>query len=29
MAYLEEKTDREIFNEMGELGLIGTTLPEE
>ena len=22
-AYLEEKTDREIFNEMGELGLIG------
>src|SRR5947207_11585454 len=28
-AYLEEKTDREIFNEMGELGLIGTTLPEE
>src|SRR5271169_5537181 len=28
-AYLEEKTDREIFNEMGELGLIGVTLPEE
>src|ERR1700716_1928029 len=27
-AYLEEKTDREIFNEMGELGLIGITLPE-
>ena len=26
-AYLEEKTDREIFNEMGELGLIGVTLP--
>ena len=25
-AYLEEKTDREIFNEMGELGLIGVTL---
>ena len=24
-AYLEEKTDREIFNEMGELGLIGIT----
>ncbi|MBB4264252.1 alkylation response protein AidB-like acyl-CoA dehydrogenase [Bradyrhizobium sp. CIR3A] len=23
-AYLEEKTDREIFNEMGELGLIGS-----
>ncbi len=22
-AYLEEKTDRTIFNEMGELGLIG------
>ena len=28
-AYLEEKTDREIFSEMGELGLIGVTLPEE
>ena len=28
-AYLEEKTDREIFNEMGELGLIGVTLPEQ
>ena len=28
-AYLEEKTDREIFNEMGELGLIGITLTEE
>ena len=28
-AYLEEKTDRDIFNEMGELGLIGITLPEE
>ena len=28
-AYLEEKTDREIFREMGELGLIGVTLPEE
>ena len=28
-AYLEEKTDRAIFNEMGELGLIGVTLPEE
>ncbi len=26
-AYAEEKTDREIFNEMGELGLIGVTLP--
>src|SRR3954465_11143337 len=28
-AYLEEKHDREIFNEMGELGLIGIALPEE
>ena len=28
-AYLEEKTDREIFNEMGSLGLIGITLPED
>lgn len=28
-AYLEEKTDRAIFNEMGELGLLGVTLPEE
>src|SRR5260370_35336376 len=28
-AYLEEKTDRDIFREMGELGLIGVTLPEE
>src|SRR5687768_5640276 len=28
-AYQEEKTDREIFNEMGELGLNGITLPEE
>src|ERR1700748_1864620 len=28
-AYLEEKTDREIFNEIGELGPIGTTLQEE
>ena len=28
-AYLEEKTDRAIFNEMGELGFIGITLPEE
>ena len=28
-AYLDEKTDREIFNEMGELGLLGVTLPEE
>ncbi len=28
-AYLEEKTDREIFNEMGALGLIGVTFPED
>ncbi len=28
-AYLNEKTDRDIFREMGELGLIGLTLPEE
>jgi glutaryl-CoA dehydrogenase len=28
-AYLNEHTDREIFNEMGALGLIGVTLPEE
>ena len=28
-AYLEEKTDREIFNEMGALGLLGVTVPEE
>ncbi|MDJ1159527.1 acyl-CoA dehydrogenase [Chelatococcus sp. SYSU_G07232] len=28
-AYREEKTDRTIFNEMGELGLLGVTLPEE
>ena len=28
-AYLNEHTDREIFNEMGELGLIGITLPED
>ncbi|WP_029058209.1 acyl-CoA dehydrogenase [Stappia stellulata] len=27
-AYADERTDREIFNEMGELGLIGVTLPE-
>ncbi|MEO1694235.1 MAG: acyl-CoA dehydrogenase [Pseudomonadota bacterium] len=27
-AYLEERTDREIFNEMGELGLLGVTVPE-
>src|SRR4028119_1508677 len=28
-AYREEKTDRSIFNGMGELGLLGVTLPEE
>jgi glutaryl-CoA dehydrogenase len=28
-AYAEEKTDRAIFNEMGELGLLGVTLPED
>jgi glutaryl-CoA dehydrogenase len=28
-AYATEKTDRSIFNEMGELGLLGVTLPEE
>jgi alkylation response protein AidB-like acyl-CoA dehydrogenase len=26
-AYLNEQTDRAIFNEMGELGLLGITLP--
>ncbi len=28
-AYLNEKTDRAIFNEMGELGLLGSTVAEE
>ncbi len=28
-AYAEEETDRAIFNEMGELGLLGSTLPEQ
>src|SRR3954447_7717680 len=28
-AYREEKTDRAIFTEMGELGLLGVTLPAE
>ncbi|NDV98634.1 acyl-CoA dehydrogenase [Salipiger sp. PrR002] len=27
-AYLEEHTDPEIFREMGELGLLGSTIPE-
>jgi len=28
-AFREERTDRAIFSEMGELGLLGVTLPEE
>src|SRR5215204_7145806 len=28
-AYRDERFDREIFNEMGELGLLGPTIPEE
>jgi glutaryl-CoA dehydrogenase len=28
-AYLQEKTDPAIFREMGELGLLGVTVPEE
>ena len=28
-AYLEEKTDREIFREYGALGFLGVTLPAE
>jgi glutaryl-CoA dehydrogenase len=28
-AYLEEKTDPEIFREMGQSGLLGVTIPEE
>ena len=28
-AYLNEHTDREIFNEMGQLGLLGVTVPEK
>src|SRR5262245_44642339 len=28
-AYLNEKTDRDIFGEMGALGLLGVTLPEQ
>src|SRR5579863_7816149 len=27
-AYLQEKTDPEIFREMGALGLLGMTIPE-
>ena len=29
IAYREERFDREIVNEMGELGLLGATIPEE
>jgi len=28
-SYLEEKTDPEIFREMGSLGLLGVTIPEQ
>src|SRR3954454_19256145 len=28
-AYAQEKTDRAIFDEMGELGFLGVTIPEE
>ncbi len=28
-AFREERTDPEIFREMGDLGLLGTTIPEE
>ncbi len=28
-AYAQEKTDPEIFREMGSMGLLGTTIPEE
>ena len=28
-AFREEKTDRSVFDEMGELGLLGVTVPEE
>jgi len=28
-AYAEERFDREIMTEMGELGFLGPTLPEE
>ena len=28
-AYAEEKTDTTIFREMGDMGLLGTTIPEE
>jgi glutaryl-CoA dehydrogenase len=28
-AFLDEKTDKEIFKEMGQLGLLGITIPEK
>ena len=28
-AFLEERTDKEIFREMGQLGLLGITIPEK
>ena len=28
-AFRNEHTDRTIFNEMGDLGLLGVTIPEE
>jgi glutaryl-CoA dehydrogenase len=28
-AFVEEKTDPDIFREMGAMGLLGTTIPEE
>ena len=28
-AFLDEKTDKEIFKEMGDLGLLGITIPEK
>ena len=28
-AFLDEKTDKDIFKEMGELGLLGITIPEK
>jgi glutaryl-CoA dehydrogenase len=28
-AYMQEKTDRAVFDEMGALGLLGVTLPEQ
>ena len=28
-AFLDEKTDKEIFKEMGKLGLLGITIPEK